>query len=140
MYISYYNLFLHYMAYHKTVFFAFLVAYLVCTYLSYWHLFQKMGIHPWYSVLPFLNEYKLFEMSWGDGYFCCFEFLPFVGIVFRYIILLKLCQSMNKGSRVFIIFMFLIPVLGRLVLAFGRAVYIGPEGRDMRQNPYKYSG
>ena len=140
MYISYYNLFLLYLKYYSSFMILVIGAYLFCTYLSYWRLFQKMGINPWYGIIPFVNEYKIFEMAWGDGYFCLFEFLPFVGMIFRYIMLYKMCQAMEMTNRMFVIFVFIFPVLGRLALAFGNAKYIGPEGRDVSQNPYRFKG
>ena len=137
MYFSIYESMRQMYSFHREAVLAVLTLYLAALLFSYWKLFRKAGTNPLHALIPFWNEYRLFRLAWGDGYFCFFEFLPFVGFVFRWIMLYKLCQAFGKDDRRWIAAMLLLPAAARLVLAAGDASYIGPEGRDPAQNPYR---
>ena len=139
MFLSYYEVFLHFTRLHRSVIVLCASFYFALMLLSYCGLFYKAGLSPLLSLIPFYNEYKMFRLVWGDGYFFIFELLPFIGFIFHWIMLYKLCQAFGKDSKKWIILMLAIPLITRFVIALNSSTYIGPEGRPETHNPYLYS-
>lgn len=137
MFKSYYEMACYFYADHKIFMITCIILSVVWIDASYWLLFRKAGVPAWYSLIPFWNEWKLFEMVWGDGYFFLFELIPYFGFVFRWIMLYKCAMAFDRGDKKWLAFILLLPLPGRLALGLGSARYIGPEGRDPSQNPYK---
>ena len=136
MFFSYYEVLSRFARLHRSAVILCVSCYLVIMVFSYWRLFYKAGLSPFLSLVPFLNEYKMFRLVWGDGYFFIFELVPFVGFVFHWIMLYKLCLAYGRDSKRWIAAMFVVPLITRLVMAMDKSAYIGPEGRPETENPY----
>ena len=95
--------------------------------LAYWKIFEKAGENGWKSIIPFYNTYTMFKISWGKGLYFFLTFIPFVGIVFEYIALYKLCRCFEKSVGFFVGLLFIRPVF-LLIMAFDSSEYTEPEG------------
>jgi len=92
--------------------------------IAWWKLFQKAGIPGWHSIIPFLNTYDMFKMSWGNGWLFLLLLIPFVGGIVALITQWKLGAAFGKGVgfRLGLIFL---PNIFLLILGFGSAQYEG---------------
>ena len=116
----------------------------------WWFLFEKAGRPGWAALIPFYNEYKLFEITWGNGWFFLLLFLsiiPFFGwialIVVNVLTQIYLAKSFGKGGG-FAVGLIFLPIIFLPILAFGDAVYYGSKknefgeiGAGSRYNPYR---
>ncbi len=91
-----------------------------------WKMFEKAGEPGWKSIVPFLNTYILFKISWGNGWLFLLCFVPLVNAVIYIIMQWKLCKSFGKGVGFFILMLFL-PFIAWLMLGFGSDSYSGPQ-------------
>ena len=75
----------------------------------YWKLFVKAGIPGWYALIPFMNVYYLYKLSFGRGSYFLTIFVPFVNIIFVFILFYKLAKAFNKSDMFAILNIFLLP-------------------------------
>ena len=92
-----------------------------------WRIFDKAGETPWYSLIPILNMWKLYEITYGAGWKCFLVLIPFVGYFVPLIQAFRLGQAFGKGTG-FNIGLVLLPQIFMLILGFGDASYYGPVG------------
>ncbi len=92
-----------------------------------WKLFEKAGIPGWHSIIPFLNFYDEYKMTWGNGWFFLLMLIPYVNFVIEIITMLKLAKSFGKSTG-FAIGLIFIPTVFWLILGFDSSKYIGPNG------------
>lgn len=114
-----------------------------------WKMFEKTGEPGWKSFIPFYNEYTVYKFSWNTMLFwvnlICVVLsrwlggsdmgiltliagvMSLVSVVLYIGISYKLAQSFGQGVGFTIGLMILRPVF-ILILGFGSADYIGPEG------------
>ncbi|MBQ1546199.1 MAG: hypothetical protein IIZ59_01550 [Clostridia bacterium] len=117
---------------------------------AYWRIFTKAGRPGWHAIIPFLNTYDLYEISWSKTMAGAMLICSFVGgfiggfassfdssvgsgildIVYAAICILTLIQlyflseSFGHGVPFFIGLLFLTPIF-LLILAFDGSVYRG---------------
>ncbi len=91
-----------------------------------WKLFTKAGEAGWKSIIPFLNLYVLFKITFGNGWFFLLTFVPIVNIVIGFMLYWKLSKAFGCGVGMFLLILFF-PYIGLPVLGFGKASYIGPQ-------------
>ncbi len=135
--VSYYDLLTGTYSYLLRRFFPVLAVYLFVSLIARWAIFKKCEIPGCHSLIPIYSGYLCYRLMWGSGYFFFFSLIPYLGFVFHYIMLYKMCRAFGRDNR-FIIGMLLIPIVFRCILAWGSAEYIGPEGRPEADNPYRY--
>ena len=114
-----------------------------------WKMFEKAGEPGWKSFIPLYNEYTVYKFSWNTMLFwlnlICVVLSRLLGNSDMGILLLiagvlnllsavlyigisyKLAQSFGQGVAFTIGLIILRPVF-ILILGFGSAEYIGPEG------------
>ena len=90
-----------------------------------WKLFKKAGQPGWAAIIPFYNSYILAKITWGNGWFFLFGFLPLGNIVFLIFTWIKLAKAFGKGGG-YAAGLFFLPFIFLPMLGFGRAVYQGP--------------
>ncbi len=134
--ISYYVVFHHLYVNYPRMFFFGVFLFLAFLWGSYVLLFHKMDVAPVWAILPFVNEWKLYEAVWGDGYFSLFQLVPYFGFCFRLVMLYKTGRSFGKEGAA-MVFAVLLPTFARYYFALGHSEYLGPEGRPHSENPYK---
>jgi len=91
-----------------------------------WKMFEKAGEPGWKSIVPFLNAFTLFQMSWGNGWLFLLGFVPVANAVVYIIMQWKLCKAFGKGVGFFVLMLFL-PFIAWLILGFGSDDYYGPQ-------------
>lgn len=97
-----------------------------------WKLFEKAGEDGWKSLIPFLNTYILFKLTWGNGIYFLFLWIPFVNIVVSVITYYKLAKVFGYGLAYTIGLLF-VPWIFMLILGFNSAEYLGCD-RDKVQD------
>ena len=118
-----------------------------------WKIFTKAGEAGWKSLIPILNTYVLYKISWKGSMFwimlltlfggsACTSLagdnggmlqiagliLSVIGLLITLIDVHKLSKSFGHGIGFTLGLLFLNPLF-TLILAFGSSKYIGPEGK-----------
>lgn len=94
-----------------------------------WKLFTKAGVAGWKSLIPFLREYEIVKIVDGNGIKFLLLLLPIVNIVYGIILCARMAKAFGKGMG-YTIGLILLPNLFQLMLAFGSAQYVGPQGKN----------
>ena len=110
-----------------TVYVIFCLIFAAIGIIAMWKIFAKAGKPGWAAIVPFYNLYVLFEITWGNGIMFLLMLIPFVNFIIAIITMVKLAKAFGKGGGfaaglIFLSFIFM------LILAFGSAQYIGPNG------------
>lgn len=122
MYDSYESTIMAAMGIYVVVILAIAVFAIVCM----WKIFTKAGQPGWASLIPFYNNYVLFEIAWGNGLLFLLMFVPIANFVIMIILWVKLSQSFGY-SAAFAIGLLFLPIIFLPILAFGSSRYIGPQ-------------
>ncbi|CAN5519129.1 hypothetical protein BH10ACT3_BH10ACT3_12490 [soil metagenome] len=104
------------------VYLAFFVIYLV----AMWKLFVKMGQPGWQGIIPLLNAYVIFKLAGKEWWWVILLIIPCINIIAAFILAQSTAKLFAKEIG-WTIFLFLLPGLAHLVLAFGSAQYAGPQ-------------
>ncbi len=114
---------------------------------AYWMLFKKANKRVWAALVPFYNQYTLYSVVWGNGWFflietalslatiyttgfICWVFL-ILDLAFCCIHQYKTAKSFGKGVG-FAVGLVLLYPLFICILAFCSYEYIGPSGKPVR--------
>ena len=87
-----------------------------------WKVFTKAGQPGWAAIIPIYNLYVLCKVGgkpWWWFILCC---IPFVGVIFYFILLLEVAQRFGKGIGFSVGLLFL-PFIFFPILGFGNATY-----------------
>lgn len=93
---------------------------LVCN----WKIFTKVDYPGWYSIVPILNVFKLFELANGNGWTMLFMFVPILNVIYGVMTIHRLCKEFGYGIGVTLLY-FVMPIVALTILAFGRSEYYG---------------
>lgn len=93
-----------------------------------WKLFTKAGEAGWKSLIPFYNLYTLVKIVDGNGIKFLLLCIPIVNVIYGIILNIRMAKAYGKGIG-FAIGLILLPNLFQLILAFGSAQYVGPQGK-----------
>ena len=102
----------------------FCLAILAVTYVSLWKIYAKAGRPGWAALIPFYNNYVLFEMVFGNGWMFLLLLVPCVNFVISIMLLFKLATAFGKDA-VYGIGLLFLPIIFLPILAFGDAQYVG---------------
>ena len=102
-------------------------------------IFQKAGKPGWHAIIPFLSTYDMFDFAWGNGVLFLLTFIPFVNIVVLIMLYVKLAKAFGKDTG-FAVGLIFLPLIFLLILAFGDAQYIGPDGTPRMAPGYPQQG
>lgn len=91
-----------------------------------WNIYKKAGEPGWGAIIPFYNMYILYKITFGNGWFFLFTFIPIANIVFGIMVLFKLAKVFGRGVGFGFGLLFLSPIFV-CILGFGSARYIGPQ-------------
>lgn len=107
----------------------FCLAIIVFSYVVIWKIFVKAGIPGWWSIIPFANMYKMFELFWGEGkgWMFILMFIPFANVIVGIMLLVKMAHSFGKSGG-FAAGLIFLTIIFEAILAFGPDKYIGPDG------------
>lgn len=90
-----------------------------------WKIFAKAGKPGWACLVPFYNLIVLLEIVGRPLWWIVMLLIPFVNLVFVFIIAIDLAKSFGKGTGFAMGLIFLSPIF-YLILGFGSARYHGP--------------
>ena len=93
-----------------------------------WKIFTKAGQKGWYSLIPFLREYKLCQIADGKGIKFLLLLIPVVNVIYDILLSFRLAKSYGKGFG-FGLGLLIIPNIFLLILGYGSAQYVGPRGQ-----------
>ena len=107
-------------------------------------IFQKAGKPGWHAIIPFLSNYDLFDLAWGNGILFLLTFVPVANIIVSIMLYIKLAKAFGKDTG-FAVGLIFLPFIFLLILAFGDAQYVGPDGVPAGapaypQQPYPQQG
>lgn len=90
-----------------------------------WKLFTKAGKPGWAAIVPFYNNYCMFEMVFGNGWLFLLLLVPCVNVIIGFMLNFKLAKSFGQGTAFGLGLIFLYPIF-ICILGFGKYDYIGP--------------
>ncbi len=93
-----------------------------------WLIFSKAGQGGWKALIPFYNLYTYCKIVDGNGWKFLLFIIPIVNFIYAIILDFRLAKSFGKGVGFGFGLLFLSPIF-LLILAFGKAQYIGPRGQ-----------
>ena len=108
------------------VYMLFVLAISVFMFVAMWKMFTKAGKLGWGCLVPFYNNYCLFEIAFGNGWLFLLTFVPCVNFVFLIMLYFKLAKAFGQGVGFGFGLLFLNPIFVA-ILGFGNAEYIGPQ-------------
>lgn len=103
-----------------------------------WKVFEKAGVPGWKSLIPFYNQWILFELCGYKGAYIFFMFIPCVGIFiylyFYIMVLINLAKSFGK-EPVFAVGLLLVNVVFFSILAFDDSKFTKLSNTNNAVNP-----
>ena len=96
--------------------------------LAMWFIFKKAGQGGWKALIPIYNIYTLVKIVDGNGWKFLLLLIPFVNFVYLIILNFRMAKAYGKGIGFGFGLLFL-PTIFQLILAFGKAQYVGPKGQ-----------
>lgn len=92
-----------------------------------WKIFTKAGEAGWKSLIPFYSTYIYVKLVDGNGWKFLLLLIPIVNIVYFIMLDIKTAKAFGKGTGFTVGLIFLTNIF-TLILGFGSAEYIGPNG------------
>lgn len=98
----------------------FAIVVLVLMFVSQWVIFTKLGLPGWMGIIPFVSTYMIYKARGQRSpvVWLILSLVPFIAIVAWWFLCSDLAEMFGKGTG-WKIFLFLIPGLAHLILAFG---------------------
>ena len=101
-----------------------------------WKIFKKAGKEGWIAIIPLYNVYTLFEITWGNGWYCLLllaSIIPAIGwiasAVVTIITMIKLAKAFGKDTG-FTVGLVLLSLIFLAILAFDKSTYLGVPTKD----------
>jgi len=89
-----------------------------------WKVCSKAGYPGWSQLIPIYGQYVQCKMAGKPGWWLLLLFIPYVSIVFYFIVMISIARNFGK-SVLFGIGMVFLPFIFWPILAFGKSEYIG---------------
>lgn len=99
----------------------------VLSIIATWRIFTKAGESGWKSIIPFLNLYTLVKIADGNGVKFLLFLIPIVNVIYGIMLNVRLAKAFGKGTG-FAVGLIFLNTLFVLILGFGDAQYVGPQG------------
>ena len=102
--------------------------FIICSIAYWWILFERAGIQGWFSLIPFVNLWKICEVLYGAGWkmfllliiFFVAPFIPFgalITLILMAFLPYRVCQAYGKDDGLSVGITYLL-FLGSIALAF----------------------
>lgn len=101
--------------------------------IAWWKMFEKAGEKGWKSIIPIYNMVILFKISGLSPWLLILYIIPFVNIIAVIVIQIMLAINLSKSfgkSTGFAFGLYFLNTIFMLILGFGDAKYIGPNGDE----------
>ena len=92
-----------------------------------WKIFKKAGQPGWKILIPIYNLYILVKIIDGNGWKFLLFLIPIVDIIYGLMLIFRGAKAFGKGIG-FGFGLLLLPEIFVLILGFGSAKYVGPQG------------
>jgi hypothetical protein len=92
-----------------------------------WKLFAKAGKPGWASLIPIYNTVTLLHITGRSGWWLLGFMVPFLNLFVIIRLVFDLARVFGRGVGFGFGLLFLFPIF-LLILAFGDAAYVGPNG------------
>jgi hypothetical protein len=93
---------------------------------AWWKVFEKAGVPGWHAIIPFLNTYDEFKITFGNGWMFLLLLIPIVNLIIDIILQVKMSNAFHKGTG-FAIGLIFLPYIFYLILGFDSSTYAGPQ-------------
>jgi len=87
-----------------------------------WKVYVKAGHAGWKSIIPILNTVILCRIAQRPGWWFLLLCIPFVNVIFAFIVFIDLAHSFGKGTGFGVLAVFF-PYVAFPILGFGSATY-----------------
>lgn len=98
---------------------------LVIMLISLWRIFSKAGVPGVLAIVPLVNTYQLVKISGKNPWLFLLLFVPIVNIIVYIVVALGLAKNFGKSGVFGFVGLVLFNLIGYLILAFGKAEYVG---------------
>jgi hypothetical protein len=102
---------------------------LVISLVATWKIYVKAGQAGWKALIPIYNIYILLKIVGRPGWWMLLLLIPLVNIVISLVIAIDLGKAFGKSTGYSLLMLWLLSFIGYCLLAFGKAQYLGPQGR-----------
>jgi hypothetical protein len=93
--------------------------------IAMWKVFTKAGKPGWAVLIPIYNLYVLLEIVGRPVWWLIMLLIPFINVIFMFILAFDLAKSFGKGAG-FALGLIFLNLIFFLILGFGSAQYVGP--------------
>lgn len=84
------------------------IVFLIVSIVYWWRMFEKAGIAGWYSLIPFVNGWQIFNVIYNAGWkmllMLVFLFIPiggpFIVLIWLAILPYRICQAYGKDDAI----------------------------------------
>ena len=104
----------------------------VLSVIAQWKIFTKAGEAGWKSIIPIYNLYIYCKIVDGKGIKFLLYCIPVVNIIYGIMLTVRLGKAFGQETG-FIIGLIFLPNIFWLILGFGSAQYIGPQGPKAKE-------
>lgn len=91
-----------------------------------WKIFRKAGKPGWFSVIPVYNIIILLQITGRPVRWIIWFFIPFVNIIFYFVLCSDTAKSFGK-STYFGIGLAFLSIIFLPILGYGKSQYVGPS-------------
>jgi len=93
-----------------------------------WKIFTKAGRPGWAAIVPFYNTIVLLKIVGRPWWWLLLFLLPVVNVIVAIVVYFELAKVFGKGAG-YAVLLFLLPIIGFPMLAFGDAKYLPAAAR-----------
>lgn len=104
------------------------IAFVVLVIIGMWKIFEKAGEKGWKSIIPILNVYTQVKIVDGNGWKFLLLIIPVVGFIYGIMLSFREAKAFGKGTGFGFGILFF-PYIFNVILGFGDAQYLGPQGK-----------
>ncbi len=107
----------------------------VISIVSLWRLYKMAGHPGWASLVPFYNNYVMFDIVYGKGVYFLGLLIPVVGQLWALYTLFKFAKCYNKSDAFAVGLIFFSPVFLPMMAFSGNTYYSGPSTAYIDSTP-----
>ncbi len=99
-----------------------------------WPVLVKSGRRGWGAIIPVYNTLLMEELAGYNGWLTILFYIPVVNVVMGILVALGNGRAFGKGPGFSFWLLGVLPIIGYLILGYGRAEYIGDGGHPDRRH------
>lgn len=96
--------------------------------IAQWKLFVKAGEKGWKCLVPILNMWTMFKITYGEGIKMFLTWIPIVGIIFLILFIFDFAEAYGKGGTGFKLGLVLLAPIFFTIMGLSKKIqYVGPK-------------